>query len=145
MRKILFIALVLTSVMAISQDKKPFEKEFKEADKAIKPTVEDAQKQAQQAVYNLQQFYDISAEGTLYPKGTFPRKIIDTVKIIALCSTLDKLVMHKDSVTSPSVFQKVLYVCSMPNSFTKYNYLDENKQPLKDELIIWQTKEIPKK
>lgn len=103
------------------------------------------QNSVQIAITNFQNYYDISAEGTIYQKGTFPIKV-DTTKIIVICSTLDKVTSPDgEEFTSPKVFQKIMYVCNKPNSFTLKDYFDEQMNPIDKNLIIWQTKEYPQK
>jgi hypothetical protein len=144
MRKILFMVLILLSVVTIAQDKKSFEKEFKVADIVAETVVENMQKQAKQAIFDVQKYYDISAEGTSYPKGTFPRKI-DTTKVLIIYSTIDKVTGEDgNEFTSPRMLQKVMCVCNKPNSFTLMDYFDESMKPIIKDLIIWQTKEFPK-
>lgn len=108
--------------------------------------VEAEKAKAQQAaITNVQQYFDISAEGTLYPKGTFPRKV-DTTKVLVIYSTLDKVTSEDGTeFTSPKVLQKVMYIVGKSNSFSAMDYFDENMKPINKEIIIWQTKEFPKK
>lgn len=91
-------------------------------------------------VDQMNEVWDISEEGTLHPKGTFPRKI-DTIQIVALCSDTTTVKHLGKRVLNSNVYQRKLYVCNKPNSFTNLIYLDEDKKEITG-LIIWQSKEI---
>jgi len=152
MRKLIFILLCILTLQSVGQDKKVINgNEGKPDGTPIgnsvpqkKLDVEAEKKKAQEAITVVQSYYDISAEGTLYPKGTFPRKV-DTTKVLVIYSTIDKVTGEDGAeFTSPKVLQKVMYVCNKPNSYTLMDYFDEGMKPITKELIIWQTKEFPK-
>jgi len=154
MKKLLLIISLLLTIGVSAQDKKVINGNERkpngtpignsESQQRLDVTAEKAKAQ-QAAITNIQQYFDISAEGTLYPKGTFPRKV-DTTKVLVLYSTLDKVTGEDGTeFTSPKVLQKVMYVLNKPNSFSAMDYFDENMKPIGKELIIWQTKEFPKK
>ncbi len=153
MKKTLTVLLMIITMCAFAQDKKvingnegkPNGTPVGDSVKQEKLNVESERAKAQEAITNLSKYYDISEEGSLYPKGTFPRKQ-DTTKIVVLCSTLDKVTGEDGSeFTNPKIIQKVMYVINKPNSLQSYIYLDENKKPVTKDYIFWQTKEFPKK